>query len=72
MISVGFKRVSQKRPCRICSKPTFVAFKRRWYFRLHAHQCVVSRAPRDLNRNKTCFPKQVKATSPCKTFMEAR
>ena len=28
MISVGFKRVSKKRPCRICGKPTYCGFSR--------------------------------------------
>jgi len=28
MISVGFKRVSQTRPCRICGKPTYCGFSR--------------------------------------------
>jgi hypothetical protein len=40
MISVGFQRVSKKRPCRICGKPTYCGFsKGRRYFHLHAHQC---------------------------------
>src|SRR4026207_937611 len=28
MISVGFARVSKKRPCRICGKPTYCGFSR--------------------------------------------
>jgi hypothetical protein len=28
MISVGFQRVSKKRPCRICGKPTYCGFSR--------------------------------------------
>ena len=28
MISVGFERVSKKRPCRICGKPTYCGFSR--------------------------------------------
>src|ERR1051326_950323 len=28
MISVGFKRVSKTRPCRICGKPTYCGFSR--------------------------------------------
>ena len=28
MISVGFARVSKKRPCRICGKPTYCDFSR--------------------------------------------
>src|SRR5215207_5102673 len=28
MISVGFKRVSKKRPCRVCGKPTYCGFSR--------------------------------------------
>jgi hypothetical protein len=28
MISVGFKRVSKRRPCRICGKPTYCGFSR--------------------------------------------
>src|SRR5262245_46951069 len=28
MISVGFSRVSKKRPCRICGKPTYCGFSR--------------------------------------------
>jgi hypothetical protein len=28
MISVGFNRVSKKRPCRICGKPTYCGFSR--------------------------------------------
>ena len=28
MISVGFTRVSKKRPCRICGKPTYCGFSR--------------------------------------------
>jgi hypothetical protein len=28
MISVGFKRVNKRRPCRICGKPTYCGFSR--------------------------------------------
>jgi hypothetical protein len=28
MISVGFQRITKKRPCRICGKPTYRGFSR--------------------------------------------
>src|SRR5829696_10369600 len=47
MISVGFARVSKKRPCRICGKPSYCGFSRDGrYFHMHAHQCGISRAIR--------------------------
>ncbi len=41
MISVGFRRVSKKRPCRICGNRLIVTSQGTKVPHLHAHQCGV-------------------------------
>ena len=48
MISVGFERVSKKRPCRICGKPTYVAFRG---MKVLQSACASARRSRGLSRN---------------------
>jgi hypothetical protein len=43
MISVGFERVSKKRPCRICGKPTYCGFSRDEGIRISAGSRGLSR-----------------------------
>jgi len=47
MISVGFERVSKRRPCQNCGKPTYVASRGRRY----SSPCASPWAPRRLSHN---------------------
>ncbi len=48
MISVGFNRVSKRRPCRICGKPTYCGFSRDEGTSICMH---ISAGSRGLSRN---------------------